>query len=461
VFKEDGTLLQFEERPAIRALHEGRVVENFVVGIRSAESGILRWVRLHARPIIFPGEERPSLAVSSLTDITEQRRLESLLAHTQKMEAVGRLAGGVAHDFNNLLTALRGYTDLLLLESPPDSPQHAYAEHIARAGERASALTRQLLTLSRRQILKLEVFDLHDLLSDLNGMLQGLLGANVTLQLGLEATRTHLNMDRGQLEQVVLNLVINSRDAMPRGGSLWIETCDASLTGRESNLVCVGQPGEHVELRVRDTGAGMDRETLQHIFEPFYTTKPQGQGTGLGLASVYGVVQQFAGSLAVSSTPGSGTEFRIYLPLTGETPGTRPASPGLRAHRGGSESVLLVEDEPMVRSLITSVLTSNGYRVIAAADGAEALHVADSHPGGFDLLLSDIVMPGLNGLDLSALLHARWPRMAVLHMTGYADADAAGAEGLRSGPSLLQKPFTPKELLARVRDRLDAAPAAR
>jgi PAS domain S-box-containing protein len=458
---EDGTPVEISRRPVFRAMSEGRTVQNMPLRIRSAD-GVERHVLATARPLFREGASTPHLAVASLTDVTEQRKLEEMLLQTQKMEAIGRLAGGIAHDFNNLLTAVRGYSDLLLLALEPGDPHRAHVEQIRGAGERAALLTRQLLAFGRRQQLDPQVLDVGLVLRDLQSMLRRLISEQIELR--IEPGSGAVRADRGQLEQVVMNLAINARDAMPDGGTLSISTHQVRLQGDESWLVLPATPGDYVSLRVRDTGHGMDHETVQKIFEPFFTTKPPGQGTGLGLASIYGYMQQSGGSLAVVSAPGEGATFDIYLPLT--APPVAEAAPPLTfaptAPVRGAERVLIVEDEPMVRALVSHVLAGQGYDVRTASNGDEALALAEHEGGTVDLLISDVVMPGLNGVELARRLRARWPGLQVLMMTGYSDTKLLEpGGGVADASHLLAKPFTPQDLLVRVRHLLDSAAPSR
>ena len=457
VFTLEGRPFLFEERPVVVALREGRPLHAVPARIRTAE-GVERYVLINARPLFREGETSPHLAVCSLTDITEKRKLEEMLLQTQKMEAIGRLAGGIAHDFNNLLTAVSGYTDLLLQALDSGDPNRAHVEQIRGAGERAALLTRQLLAFGRRQHLDPQVLDIDEILRDLQSMLRRLISEQIALHIVPGPGANTVRADRGQLDQVVMNLAINARDAMPHGGALTISTHVLRLDGTENWLMLPATPGDHVVLRVQDEGHGMDRATLQNIFEPFFTTKPPGQGTGLGLASVYGYVQQSGGSLAVRSSVGEGTTIDIYLPLLARATDAAPAAalPAPPALERGAERVLVVEDEPMVRALVSHVLAAQGYDVRTASNGDEALALAEHADGELDLLISDVVMPGLNGVELARRLRSRWPGLKVLLISGYSDSRLfeGRAEG-EEPAALLAKPFTPQELLANARNLLD------
>jgi signal transduction histidine kinase/CheY-like chemotaxis protein len=386
----------------------------------------------------------------------ELARTQHQLLHSQKMEAVGRLAGGVAHDFNNLLTVIRGRAEYLSDSLPADDPLRREADLILETGDRAAALTRQLLTLSRKQVRRLTRLDLDAVVAAMEEMLLRTIGEDVAVELVLGGDVGHVLADGSQVEQVVLNLAVNARDAMPRGGTLTIRTGEAVVAADGHPAP---PPGRYVTLEVRDTGVGMDEATRQRIFEPFFTTKDPGKGTGLGLATVYAVVQQSGGHVEVESAPGQGATFRVYLPrmedgVEPETPGGPPAGPDT-----GRETILLVEDEAAVRRLAREGLGARGYRVLEAAKGAEALELAAQHRGPIHLLLTDVVMPGMSGAEVAARIVALRPTTQMLYVSGYPD-DALGPHGvLAPGIAFLAKPFTVGELARKVRQVLDGAAA--
>ena len=385
-------------------------------------------------------------------DVTKRKQLEAQLVQAQKMEAVGRLAGGVAHDFNNLLTVIQGYAELLHTSLANDPERRESVFEIVRAAERAAALTRQLLAFSRRQVLEMRVLDLGTVVADTEKMLRRLIGEDVEVVVVKPATLGRVKADPGQIEQVLVNLAVNSRDAMPGGGRLTLELADATLDAAFATSHDSIPPGRYVVVSVRDTGGGMDAETLGHIFEPFFTTKEKGKGTGLGLAMVYGIVRQSGGYVDVASAPGAGTTFRIYLPRSDArtSSGVRPRVQS----RSGSETVLLVEDEAAVRNLARTVLERRGYAVLAAEDGAGALELVDKHPGVIHVLLTDLVMPGMNGRDLAARVRARRPAIKVVFMSGYT-ADVPTELGTEGGPAFLPKPFSERALTVKLREILD------
>jgi PAS domain S-box-containing protein len=392
-------------------------------------------------------------------DITEQRRLEQQFIQAQKMEAVGRLAGGVAHDFNNLLTAIAGYTDLLLDELDPTDPKRENLQEIRAAAHRATGLTRQLLAFSRRQVMQARVLDLNYVVRAVERMLQRLIGEDITLKMALSPTPTVVKADAGQLEQVILNLAVNARDAMPDGGCLTIETADVELDEAAARLRGGGMtPGRYALLVVSDTGVGMDAETLSHAFEPFFTTKGAGKGTGLGLATVYGIVKQSGGWIWVDSAPGRGATFEIYLPRVDGPAESLDEAADLAPTRGGRETVLLVEDDGAVRDVAARVLGQKGYSVLPAPDGPAALKLARSHAGTIDLLLTDLIMPGMTGRELAAALEAERPGLRVLFMSGYTDDTVVRYGVLEAGLAYLQKPFAAEALARKVREVLDAGP---
>ncbi len=410
--------------------------------------------------------ENPAVrgVVINVRDVTARRRAEDALheseqqlVQAQKMEAVGRLAGGVAHDFNNLLTAIKGFTELLLLDLPEGDQRRAYAAEIQGAASRAAGLTRQLLAFSRRQVLKPEVTDLNETVRLLEKILGRLIGEDVRMRFELSPELGHVRADPGQVEQVVMNLVVNARDAMPGGGELLIRTSNARLTGSDLQRHRYVHPGDYVLLEVIDSGSGMTREIQERVFEPFFTTKEQGRGTGLGLSTVYGIVKQSGGYIWVDSEPGEGTRFRIYLPRVTAEPGPRAPRPAVSQTLEGTESVLLVEDELAVRVLVRRVLERAGYTVVAASNGREALELArrrDPEESPFDLLLTDVVMPEMSGPELANELGAVHPGLRILYMSGYNDEAIVHHGVLEAGTALIEKPFTPEGLLRRIREAL-------
>ncbi|HVC20372.1 MAG TPA: PAS domain S-box protein [Vicinamibacterales bacterium] len=411
------------------------------------------WTEMAATPI-FDADHRYQGALAMVTDISSRKTLEEQFRQAQKMEAVGRLAGGIAHDFNNLLTAILGYAQLLS-EECRDATQLDGLTQIISAVDSAARLTSQLLTFSRRQILQPARLDLSDVVNTLRGMLGRVIGEDIALDTHLRPGLAAVVVDRGQIEQILMNLAVNARDAMPDGGRLTIGTTEQDLTGREILYSGTMEPGRYVALSVSDTGVGMDAGTLSHIFEPFFTTKGS-LGTGLGLATVYGIVQQSGGGIGVVTEPGQGTAFTIYLPCTrGEAePAAEIERPAVRST--GSEVVLLVEDEDGVRAMISKVLRRYGYRVVEARSPDEALRIV--HDGAeVDLLLTDVVMPGMSGTALAGLVTAARPDLRVLFMSGYSEPETLD-ERLRQPGALLRKPFAPAMLVSQVRRVLEAPP---
>ena len=394
--------------------------------------------------------------LGAVRDITERKRLEEQLRQAQKMEAVGRLAGGVAHDFNNVLTAIFGYADLLNEELPDGHQARLDLDEIRKAAQRASSLIRQLLAFSRQQVLQPMVLSLNDLVEDIQNMLVRLIGEDVQLRLGLSPSAGNVRADAGQIQQVLMNLVVNARDAMPTGGKLLVETANTELTEQYAEAHQPVAPGAYVMLAVSDTGSGMDAETKARIFEPFFTTKEKGRGTGLGLSTVYGIVKQSGGYVWVYSEPGRGTTFKIYLPRVDEP--AEPLAPPQREARTltGTEIILLAEDDEMLRPLSKGLLERLGYRVLEAENAIRALALADAHAGPIHLLVADVVMPGGSGRELARRLANSRPDTRVLYVSGYTD-DAIVHHGmLEPGLNFLQKPFTPATLARKVRDVLDA-----
>ncbi|MEW6368584.1 MAG: response regulator [Acidobacteriota bacterium] len=392
-----------------------------------------------------------ALRFAIFRDITQQRELEEKLRQSQKMEAIGRLAGGVAHDFNNLLTAILGYTQVVADQLGPDDSMREDLEQIRKAGERAASLTRQLLAFSRKQVLVPEPLDLNKVVSEIDKMLRRVIGEDIELRLALDPKLGQVMIDPTQVEQVIMNLCVNSRDAMPTGGKLTIETHNAELD--ETLAVEHGEilPGSYVMLAVTDTGIGMNADTMSHLFEPFFTTKPGGRGTGLGLSTVYGIVKQSGGHISIHSEPGKGTTFEIYLPRLQQVAGmSRPTRVNGSIDLSGTETILVVEDDDVIRGMVRMLLVSHGHRVFEASTPQVALTLAAQHQGPIDLLITDVVLPGMGGQELASRLSKVHQQLKVLYMSGYPD-DAILRHGmLEAGSAFLQKPFTRDGFLRKV-----------
>jgi len=379
--------------------------------------------------------------LSIIRDVSERKQLELQLSQSQKMEAIGRLAGGVAHDFNNHLGVIIGYSELLLDRLPPGDPLRKSATMIREAGQRSASLTRQLLAFSRRQIFEPKVLDLNAVVSDIDSMLRPLIGEDVELVTLLDPSLGKLRADPAQVDQIIMNLAVNARDAMPHGGRLILQTSNADLDEAYASKHATVKPGHYVMLAVSDNGTGMDKQTQEQIFEPFFTTKEKGQGTGLGLSMVYGIVKQSGGYIWVYSELGQGTTFKIYLPRMDQDVADASAEPVLRPASTGQEIVLVVEDEGMLRELFCEFLRESGYTVLAAGTGEEAVEISSRHQGPIHLLLTDAVMPGIRGRELAHSLEQRRPDMKVLFVSGYTDDSV-----LRGG--LVQPALMPPALLA-------------
>jgi nitrogen-specific signal transduction histidine kinase len=389
-----------------------------------------------------------------IEDTTDQRQLEERLRQSQKMEAVGTLAGGIAHDFNNLLTVISGYSELVRGQLGPESRLLTEVDEIQKASERAASLTRQLLAFSRKQMLRPQSISLNRVISGTEPMLSRLIGEHISLRLALDPGVRMVKADPGQIEQVILNLAVNARDAMPRGGRLTIETREVELDEMNAQHHGVAKPGSYVLLAVTDTGQGMDKETLSHLFEPFFTTKHMGRGTGLGLSTVYGIVRQSGGYISAYSEPGMGSTFEIHFPVLKEV--LDHASPETElASSSGTETILLVEDDASLRKMVHEALSRYGYRILEAGDGDEALTVARSYAGPVHLLLTDLVMPGMNGKELARRLRRARPGLKCLFVSGYAQSDVFRPRITRSA-DFLQKPFTAETLARKVRQVLDS-----
>jgi two-component system cell cycle sensor histidine kinase/response regulator CckA len=425
-----------------------------------ARDGRVLWVYGDAVTVLDQ-ESRPIYMQGFLLDITESKRLEDELRQAQKMEAVGRLAGGIAHDFNNILTVIASSAHFLLNDLDEGDPRRDDAQQIAKAGERAAALTQQLLAFSRRQVLQPELLDLNKVVRDMQQLLERVIGEHIELVTVLEPELGSVRADRGQLEQVILNLAVNARDAMPTGGLLSIETENGEhdVTGQPGQAD--GRFGSHVALIVSDTGHGMDESARANAFEPFFTTKAKGKGTGLGLATVYGIVIQSGGSISIESELRRGTRVRIELPRADveELASTPPRDQANDAVRGSNELVLLAEDDAHVREMVRRVLAENGYLTLVARSPTEAIALSERHRGEIDLLLTDVVMPEMSGRDLAGELAPTQPAMQTLFMSGYTD-DAIIHHGvLEDGIAFIEKPFTPRALVRKVREVLAAYPS--
>ena len=406
-----------------------------------------------AQEVVYGGA---GVQLVALVDVTQRRQLEEQLRQAQKMEAVGMLAGGVAHDFNNLLTIITGYGQLILKNLSPADPNHHSAEQIVKAGERAATLTRQLLAFSRRQTLQPKAVDLNRLVSGLGSMLHRLIGEDIDLRLELRPELGQVNADPGQIEQVLMNLVVNARDAMPRGGTLTIETANVMLDDKYVSRHITVKPGPYTLLAVSDNGVGMDEATQARLFEPFFTTKSTGMGTGLGLSTVFGIVKQSNGSVEVYSVPGRGTSVKVYLPRI-DQPAIVESEVLRQTVPQGSETILVVEDDEMVRNLVRETLQREGYKVLDAAGPVEARRISERSRSPIHLLITDVVMPRTSGRDLAVDLSRRRPEMRVLYMSGYTDGAIVNSGILQKEVSFLQKPFTPNTLAEKVREVLEGA----
>jgi PAS domain S-box-containing protein len=435
----------------LEAVQAGAHVKDLELEFRT-KAGDIRTLLYSAERIELDGTPH---ILALTTDITERRRLEEELRQSQKMEAIGQLAGGVAHDFNNILTAIHGYADLLGGELPPGDARQDDVEEIRKAARRAAQLTRQLLAFSRKQVLQPRVLDLNALVENLDKMLRPLLGETVDLKSSLAPDLNAVRADPNQLEQVILNLAINARDAMPQGGKVTIETANVELDENYASRHIAVVPGRYVMLAVSDNGTGMDERTKARIFEPFFTTKAPGKGTGLGLSTVYGIVKQSGGNIWLYSEPGLGTTFKIYLPAADASVDDAPAAVPAGT-LSGVETVLLAEDDEQLRRLARRALTGHGYTVLEAEGSAAAIVIAGRHAGPIHLLLTDVIIPGMDGRSLAEALRAQRPGLRVLFMSGYADKAIVHHGVLDPSVAYLAKPFTTEAVARKVREVLDA-----
>ena len=397
-------------------------------------------------------------AIAFISDITARKQSEEQLLQSQKMETVGQLAGGVAHDFNNLLTVISGFNRMLLDRLSTFDPLRGYSEEIQKASERAAALVQQLLALSRRQSTRTELLALNEVVNQVSRMLGRVIGEDIDLQLNLARDLPRIRADRSQIEQVILNLVLNARDAMPSGGRLAIETVRVKLDEQYARVHFGVSPGDYLALSVSDTGVGMDAETRRRIFDPFFTTKSTEKNSGLGLSTVYGIVKQSRGDIWVYSEPGRGSTFKVYLPVVPDSDAVRTPQRQASQPVGGAETVLVVEDEDSVRRLIASVLRNHGYTVHEASDGEEAVRFSGSVSGDIHLLLTDVVLPQRGGPEIARALLERWPKIKTLYISGYTERMVHGrqADAVAEDAPFLNKPFTFEDLLTAVRSALDS-----
>jgi len=449
VHPEDQAMVQARRqdrltRKTFPARHEHRIIR---------KDGAVRWVEVLASSIEYNG--RPAIQVVNM-DITEQKRLQQQFIQSQKMEAVGMLAGGVAHDFNNLLTVIKGYAEVIESSLRPQDPLRRDLEQILKAANQASKLTSQLLAFSRKQILQPEILDLNAVILNMSSMLRRLIGEHIDFVTRTQPDLGFISADPGQMQQILLNLAVNARDAMPQGGQLTIETANAEFDDDYVLEHPQTRPGPYVMLAVSDSGLGMDPETQAHLFEPFFTTKEKGKGTGLGLATGYGIVKQSGGFIWVYSEAGRGTTFKIYFPrVEGKKPELKAESKA-ESLFGGNETVLVVEDEASVRALTSRILRERGYNILQASNGNEAFEIARKYEGVIHLLITDVVMPGMGGKALASQFQTIRPETRVLYVYGYTDNAIVHQGILDSGVSFLQKPFTVDNLARKVRTVLDA-----
>lgn len=419
------------------------------------KNGSWRWIEALGTNLL----DNPSVGavVINYRDVTERRQLMEQLFQAQKMEAIGRLAGGVAHDFNNLLTAILGYSDMVLEKLPRSGELRRYTGEIKKAGDRAAALTRQLLAFSRLQVMSPQVLDLNAIIAEMSKMLRRVIGEDIHLATFAAPGLGLVKVDPSQIEQVIMNLAVNARDAMPGGGELSIRTSNVEVSDGYVEEGVRVEPGSYVALEVIDTGCGMNAETRARIFEPFFTTKEKGKGTGLGLSTVYGIVKQSSGYIWVASEPERGTSFKIYLPRVAHAAAAETIPEAEPHAHQGSETILLVEDETSIRDLLSQMLRAKGYEVLQASRGEDALSLGRSYSKPIHLMLTDIVMPQMNGRELARHLGALHPETKVLYMTGYAGAKIGSPDLLERDPAVIQKPFSAEALGQRVRAMLDPA----
>jgi len=434
-----------------KTLRNERAVNPYYFRMRNP-GGQQRWSEISHRQIDWQGRKA---VLAFVSDITERKHLEQQFFQAQKMEAVGRIAGGIAHDFNNILTVILGYTELLQNHAKEKGAEKPHIEAIREAAKKGSSLTQNLLAFSRKQLLEPKVIDLNSLITGMDSMLKRLLGESIELEKKLDRNLGSVHADSGQIEQVILNLAVNSKDAMEKGGRLVIETSNTKFANRSVQTKPEMPPGRYVMLTLSDTGTGMDEDTKSHLFEPFFTTKESGRGTGLGLATVYGTVKQSAGFIYVYSEPGQGTTFKLYFPRIDLKPTEISITATPRRRLGGTETILVLDDEQSLLKLIRSMLDRNGYRVLTASGAEEALSICRDCAEPIDLLIADIGIPGMNGRQVWEAVKKRYPQVRVLFISGYPQ-DFLSIRDISEGKHLfLQKPFGSETLLQRIRATLD------
>jgi two-component system cell cycle sensor histidine kinase/response regulator CckA len=450
VYEEDRAMMAENVRKRLSG-----EVESIHYALRALrKDGAIIHVEAHGGRMEYNG--RPAI-LGTLLDITQQRSLEEQLRHSQKMEAIGLLAGGVAHDFNNILTVICGYAQMLLKEENPESERREPLEEILVAAERARRLTRQLLTFGRKQMGQPKTLELHEVIHGMAGMLQRVMGEDVVLRVDCAPERLFVHADAGMLEQVLMNLSVNARDAMPQGERLTITTRQETVGAGSPRLHPRAYPGDFVLLRVSDTGCGISPEVMNRMFEPFFTTKAPGKGTGLGLATVHSIAQQHRGWIEVESVVGEGSAFSMFLPAIGRSSEIPAPQPPVPRAMGGTETILVVDDEPGIRRLVTTVLRRRGYRMIEAASGAEALALWRTHGAETGLVITDMIMPdGMTGAALADALCALKPQLKVVFTSGYCAEEVRGGRLLEEGVNFLRKPYLPEQLAKVVRQSLDS-----
>ncbi|MBI3490738.1 MAG: PAS domain-containing protein [Acidobacteria bacterium] len=452
------TFVHEDDRDAVRAASRAAITEGHPYDVEHRivrPDGTVRWVHEQA-DIARDPQGRALRMVGVVQDITDRRQLEDQFRQAQKMEAIGRLAGGIAHDLNNALTAIAGYAELALGGIPVNHPARADVEEIKHGAERAASVTAQLLAFSRKQLIAPRIFDLNDTVTSIARLLSRLLGANIEVRTALAASLPPITGDPGQVEQAIINLAVNARDAMPDGGRLDLITSLDDLDEAFARAHLPIAPGRYVALRVADTGHGMSRETLARIFEPFFTTKDVGKGTGLGLSMVYGTLKQIGGFVFVDSVLDRGTTFRLYFPPATGQPAESAPTPrsGTDESRRGQETILVAEDESAVRNFVASALRNEGYQLLLTGSAEEAVRAVTAHDGPIDLLLTDAIMPGKSGIELANAMVAERPGLPVIIMSGYTK-ETLTVSGLTDPVNLLRKPFSPTELRRRIRTALD------